>query len=146
MESNIKSKSRIRDFGEVFTNEREVKDMLDLIPDFSIDTTVLEPTCGNGNFIVEIFRRKFDLCKNKKDFIKCFTTVYGIDLLEDNVKECKERVVELLKEYEIGKKLDDRDYRFILDSNIFHGNSLAIMKLLEDDGKVVYVTSLSKEG
>ena len=52
----IKSRKRVKAFGEVFTAEREVRAMCDLIPDWS--GNVLEPACGNGNFLVEIARRK----------------------------------------------------------------------------------------
>ena len=57
--SQIKSKKRVKDHGEVFTAEREVKAMCDLIPDWS--GNVLEPACGNGNFLVEIARRKLQI-------------------------------------------------------------------------------------
>ena len=63
MIKQVKSEERVKKFGEVYTNTREINDMLDLIPEITIDTTFLEPTCGNGNFVIEILKRKFDLCK-----------------------------------------------------------------------------------
>lgn len=128
---NIKSKDRVKNYGEVYTNARECNAMLDLIPNITIDMTFLEPTCGNGNFVIEILKRKFELCKKKSDYIKALETTYAIDILPDNVEECKNRVKELYKNYV--DKPENID--FILDTNIFFGNSLAIMKLLEKANK-----------
>ena len=126
MSNQIKSDERVKKFGEVYTRPEEVKDMLDLLPEMTIEMTFLEPACGNGNFVLEILRRKFDLCKKKVDFITALESVYAIDLLEDNVKECRERVKDLYTSYGQKENID-----FILETNIFHGNSLAIMKLIE---------------
>lgn len=133
----IKSKERVKNQGEVFTNAREVNAMLDLIPDLTIDMTFLEPTCGNGNFVIEIFRRKFDLCKKKSDFLRALESVVAIDIMADNVQECKERVKTLYLSYGQKENID-----FILDTQIFQGNSLAIMRLLQkcQDGRVVILT------
>lgn len=63
MSKQIKSRKRVKDFAEVYTNEREVKAMCDLIPTEiwdNIESTFLEPACGNGNFLVEILARKFE--------------------------------------------------------------------------------------
>ena len=130
----IKSKDRVRELGEVFTNNREVNAMLDLLPNITIDMTFLEPTCGNGNFVVEIMRRKFELCKKKSDFIRALQSVIAIDIMADNVLECKKRVKDLYISYGGKDNID-----FILDTQIFQGNSLAIMRLLEkcQDGQVV---------
>ena len=126
----VKSKERVQKYGEVYTRPEEVNSMLDLLPEITIDMTFLEPTAGNGNFVVEILKRKFDLCKKKSDFLRALESVYAIDLLEDNVRECKERIKTLYNSYGQKEKID-----LILDTNIFQGNSLAIMKLLEKCGK-----------
>lgn len=126
LSGQIKSSERVKKFGEVYTRPEEVNAMLDLLPEITIEMTFLEPTCGNGNFVLEILRRKFDLCKKKVDFITALESVYAIDLLEDNVKECRERVKALYTSYGQKENID-----FILETNIFHGNSLAIMKLIE---------------
>ena len=102
--------------------------MLDLLPEITIEMTFLEPTCGNGNFVVEILKRKFDKCKKKADFITALKSVVAIDIMADNVAECKQRVLELYKSY--GQK---ENISFTLDTQIFQGNSLAIMNLLEKD-------------
>lgn len=100
MEKQIKSKKRVRDFGEVFTNEREVKAMCDLIPSEvweNIESTFLEPCCGNGNFLVEIYARKLKHCNNEKDGLKALTSIFGIDIQEDNVIENRERLVTMYR-------------------------------------------------
>ena len=97
--NQIKSKQRVKDFAEVFTNEREVKAICDLVPSeiwSNIESTVLEPACGNGNFIVEILNRKYSHCKTEKDGLKALASVVGVDIQQDNVDECRER---LLKQY-----------------------------------------------
>ena len=125
----VKSKDRVKNHGEVFTNEREIKAMLDLLQSMTIEMTFLEPTCGNGNFVIEILRRKFDLCKKKKDYITALNSVFAIDILQDNIAECKQRVKELYLSYGQKENID-----FILDTQIFQGNSLAIMELLTKKG------------
>lgn len=122
----IKSKERVKNQGEVFTNSREVNAMLDLLPPMTIEMTFLEPSCGNGNFVVEILKRKFDLCKKKSDYITALESVVAIDIMADNIEECKKRVKELYHSCNQKENID-----FILDTQIFQGNSLAIMKLLE---------------
>lgn len=126
-EELIKNKDRVKNYGEVFTPLKIVNEMLDLVEPITIEKTFLEPTCGNGNFVVEIYRRKFKLCKNKKDFETALKSVVAIDLLPDNIEECKNRVKDLLKEFGRKEKFD-----FILNNHIFAGNSLAIMRLFEE--------------
>ena len=102
-EKQVKSRERVREHGEVFTAEREVKAMLDLVKDEceNIDATFLEPACGDGNFLDEILRRKLGVCRKKYaqsaadyekfSFLAC-TTLYGVDILADNVQRCRERL------------------------------------------------------
>ena len=97
-EKLIKSKQRVKDFAEVFTPKHIVKDMCDLVPEemwVSIDTTFLEPACGNGNFLAEILSRKFILCKDWQDGLKALNSVYGIDIQQDNVEETKIRLFDM---------------------------------------------------
>lgn len=96
--SLIKSRKRVSDYGEVFTPEWLVKDMCDLIPEWRIDTTVLEPACGNGNFLAEILRRKFELCESADDALLALSTTYGVDIQEDNVEECIKRLYAMYAE------------------------------------------------
>ena len=97
----IKSKKRVRDNGEVFTNEREVNAMLDLVKDETerIDSRFLEPACGSGNFLIEILRRKLTVVKNRykksqteyeRNSLIALSSMYGVDILQDNVEDCSE--------------------------------------------------------
>ena len=94
--NQIKSKKRVKEFAEVYTNECEVKAMCDLIPKETwdnIESTFLEPTCGNGNFLVEIYSRKLERCKDEKDGLKALASIVGIDIQEDNVHESRVRLM-----------------------------------------------------
>lgn len=91
MSGQIKSKKRVRDHGEVFTAEREVKAMCDLVPEWT--GNVLEPACGNGNFLVEIARRKLAAGMTPEE---AASTIFGIDILQDNVEEARARLLEIL--------------------------------------------------
>ena len=98
MEKQIKSRKRVKEFAEVFTAEREVKAMCDLIPSEiweNIESTFLEPACGNGNFLVEIYSRKLQRCKNEKDGLKALASIYGVDIQEDNVTESRVRLIDM---------------------------------------------------
>lgn len=105
--TQIKSRKRIVDHGEVFTSKREVNDMLDLIKheSYRIDSRFLEPACGTGNFLEEILSRKLSVVKDKyiksqleyeRNTILAVSSIYGIDILEDNVKECQSRLCTLI--------------------------------------------------
>ena len=95
MKNQIKSKRRVKEFAEVFTAEREVKAMCDLVPQEvweNITSTFLEPACGNGNFLVEIYARKLARCKDEKDGLKALASIVGIDIQQDNVDESRLRL------------------------------------------------------
>ena len=97
----IKSKARVKEFGEVFTPDFIVKDMCDLIPSEiwdNIESTFLEPACGTGNFIVEILERKYQRCQNEKDGLKALVSVVGLDIQEDNCHECRARLLQQFME------------------------------------------------
>ena len=128
----IKSKQRVKDFAEVYTPEWVVKHMLDLLPEMTIEMTFLEPSCGNGNFLVEIYKRKFDLCKKKADYIKAIESVYGIDIQLDNCIECRQRLKDIYVSY--GQKLT-RDIELLIDKHVIHGDALAIMELIARDNE-----------
>ena len=95
-----KSKQRVRDHGEVFTADREVKAMCDLVKDECerIDSRFLEPACGNGNFLAEILTRKLSSVKKlykhspfdyERYAVLAVTSIYGVELLADNAEECR---------------------------------------------------------
>lgn len=130
--SQIKSKARVKERGEVFTAEREVKAMCDLIPEEvwqDITKTFLEPACGNGNFLVEIFERKLKYCKDEKDGLKALASIVGIDIAQDNCFESRVRLMTMYckafpKVSEVSLLLASG----ILQNNIICGDSLKIMK------------------
>lgn len=126
MEKQIKSRKRVQDFAEVYTAKREVKAMCDLIPQEqwdNIDTTFLEPCCGNGNFIVEIFERKLSKCNTYQGGLRALRSITGIDIQADNCEESRERLYNMYCE----KFSDGREEaKQILEKQIICGDSLAI--------------------
>lgn len=132
----IKSKTRVKKFAEVFTAEREVKAMCDLIPSETwenITSTFLEPACGTGNFLSEILSRKYSQCKTEKDGLKALTSVVGIDIQQDNVEECRERLLrQYIERFPNANELSVIMASGILKNNIICGNSLEIMKKWEE--------------
>lgn len=120
-----KSKERVKKFGEVFTPAWLVKkmcDMLDAENDghaFDIEKTVLEPCCGTGNFAVEIIGRKLEKCKTPEDARTAVASYYTIEIQEDNVLECRDRVAKLVAEH-----FPDVNVRDILERNIVCGDFL----------------------
>lgn len=144
MAKQVKSKQRVADHGEVFTAEREVKAMCDLVADecLRIDSRFLEPACGDGNFLVEILSRKLSVVKNKykkstydyeRNAILALTSIYGVDILLDNAETCRKRLFELWnKEYTSNCKKEASDEarnsaKAILEANIVCGNALSLM-------------------
>lgn len=148
-----KSRKRIADHGEVFTAEREVNAMLDLVKQETerIDSRFLEPACGTGNFLTEILNRKLHIVKNRyyknkleyeKYALLAITSIYGVDVLEDNILECRERLFNIFDiEYtNIYKEKPDDEYaesiKFILSKNILHGDALSMKTL--DGGPIIF--------
>lgn len=136
--AQIKSKQRVRERGEVFTAEREVKAMCDLIPEdeiwSDITKTFLEPACGTGNFLVEIFGRKLKYCKDEKDSLKALASIVGIDIQQDNVEESRKRLMTMY--CEAFPKANEACLLLvagILQNNIICGDSLKIMKEWENN-------------
>lgn len=130
-QKQIKSKKRVKDFAEVFTAEKEVKVMCDLVPQeqWTIESTFLEPSCGNGNFLVEILERKFKLCKTAYDGLKALASVVGIDIQADNVEECRTRLYGIYcKQFSQSSEFCKHIAKQILHNNIICGDSLKIMK------------------
>ena len=135
--SQIKSKARVKERGEVFTAEREVKAMCDLIPEEvwqDITKTFLEPACGNGNFLVEIFERKLKYCKDEKDGLKALASIVGIDIAEDNCFESRVRLMTMYcKAFPKASGASLLLASGILQNNIICGDSLKIMKEWESN-------------
>lgn len=143
IQKQVKSKERVAQHGEVFTAEREVNAMLDLVKQETerIDSRFLEPACGDGNFLAEILRRKLAVVKgryrkNPPDYEKyavvAVTSIYGVDILQDNVDDCRERLFEIFnQEYTANCKKEASDacreaVKFILRRNILCGDALTL--------------------
>lgn len=133
--SQVKSKERVNKFAEVFTAEREVKSMCDLIPlDMwqNIVSTFFEPACGNGAFLKEILSRKLSYCRTPAQGLCALESVYGIDIQPDNVEESKQALFDIFLG-RFGK--DCAIYGFlamkILDRNVVCADSLVFQKMLE---------------
>ena len=143
--SQIKSRDRVRDLAEVYTNEREVNAMLDLIPlkkpDDIITYKYLEPACGNGNFLIEILARKLKRVNEKYAekslsvfefyMIRAMTGIYGIDICGENVEEAIERLLTYVKSnfsLQKGGYIPSEGYfslvEYVLRKNIVQGDSI----------------------
>jgi hypothetical protein len=136
---NIKSKQRVTDHGEVFTPAWLVEAMLDLVKDETerIDSRFLEPACGSGNFLIQVLRRKLaavELKYGKSDFerrhyaLLGLMCIYGIELLADNIAECRGNMLEIFAEF---LNLDEADELFkaasyVLAQNLVHGDALTM--------------------
>jgi hypothetical protein len=137
--SLVKSKQRVADHGEVFTPAWMVEAMLDLVKDETerIDSRFLEPACGSGNFLVRILQRKLAAVEvrfGKSDFEKQhyallgLMCIYGIELLADNIKECRENLLEIFADYLSLQQSDDlyRVASVVLTENLVHGDALTM--------------------
>jgi hypothetical protein len=137
--SLFKSKQRIADHGEVFTPPWMVEAMLDLVRDESerIDSRFLEPACGSGNFLVHVLRRKLAAVERKfgrSEFerrhyaLLGLMCIYGIELLADNIAECRANLLEILADYLNLEEADDpyRAAGYVLSQNLVHGDALTI--------------------
>ncbi len=138
--SLVKTKQRVADHGEVFTPKWMVEAMLDLVRDETdrIDSRFLEPACGSGNFLVRILQRKLaavELKYGKSDFerrhyaLLALMSLYGIELLADNIAECRANMLEILAEYLSLDESDDlyRAASYVLSQNLVHGDALTML-------------------
>ena len=136
----VKSKQRVADHGEVFTPPWMVEAMLDLVKGETerIDSRFLEPACGSGNFLVQILRRKLaavELKYGKSEFEKRhfalhgLMCIYGVELLPDNIAECRDNLLEIFAGYLRLNEADDlyRAASFVLSQNLVHGDALTML-------------------
>jgi len=137
--SLVKSKQRVADHGEVFTPPWMVEAMLDLVKGETerIDSRFLEPACGSGNFLVQILRRKLaavELKYGKSDFEKRhfalfgLMCIYGVELLPDNIAECRGNLLDIFVAY-LGLSESDDLYQtanYVLSQNLVHGDALTM--------------------
>jgi len=150
-----KSKQRVADHGEVFTSDREVNAMLDLVKQETdrIDSRFLEPACGTGNFLVEILRRKLAVVESryKKSQLEyeryaviAVTSLYGVDILEDNIIECRNRLFKIFdKQYtsfykKKAKEACRTSVKYILEKNIIRGDALTLKTVGNGDEPIVF--------
>lgn len=137
--SLFKSKQRVADHAEVFTPSWMVEAMLDLVKDETerIDSRFLEPACGSGNFLMPVLRRKLAAVERKfgkSDFEKrhyallAVMCVYGMELLADNIIECRANLLEILSAYLMLEESDDfyRAASCVLSQNLVHGDALTM--------------------
>lgn len=137
----VKSKKRVADHGEVFTADREVNAMLDLVKQETerIDSRFLEPACGDGNFLAEVFRRKLIVVDNRygksqseweRYAVIAISSIYGVDILEDNANECRKRLFNIFSDRykslfkEKCKEVCFKSVKFLLKRNILWGDAL----------------------
>ena len=146
--AQVKSRERVQKHGEVFTAPREVNAMLDLVKNETerLDSRFLEPACGDGNFLVEILRRKLAVANSnyqkhqsqlqyEKDAILAISSIYGIDILPDNAQECRVRLLTIFKEHY--KTLFPNSIKleciasaeFLLSKNIILGDALTYRRI-----------------
>jgi hypothetical protein len=137
--SLFKSRQRVADHGEVFTPSWMVEAMLDLVKGETerIDSRFLEPACGSGNFLVRVLQRKLaavELKFAKSEFEKrhyallALMCTYGIELLEDNIDECRANMLETLAEH-LNVDATKDTYRaasYVLSQNLIHGDALTM--------------------
>ena len=147
--SLIKSKKRVADHGEVFTPDWMVEKMLDLVKGETerIDARFLEPACGSGNFLVPILQRKLaavELKFGKSDFEKrhyallALMCCYGIELLDDNINECRANMLEVFSDYLNLEETDDlyNAASIVLSLNLINGDA---MTMKDSAGKPIKV-------
>jgi hypothetical protein len=154
-EKQVVSRQRVADHGEVLTGAREVNAMLDLVKHETerIDSRFLEPACGDGNFLAEILQRKLRVVESRyrksqleyeRNAVLAVSSLYGIDILADNVAACRQRLLEIFEAaytrlYKAETKPACSDsVRFILERNIIHGDALTLKTVGERPAYIVF--------
>lgn len=155
MEQQVVSKKRVADHGEVLTSKREVNAMLDLVKQETerIESRFLEPACGTGNFLTEVLERKLQVVEARyrksqlefeRNIVLAVSSIYGIDILEDNIIECRKRLFEIIntKYTALFKKKAKDDVRrvvkFILERNIIWGDALDLKTVGEQPQLIIF--------
>ncbi|MEP6754715.1 MAG: DNA methyltransferase [Chthonomonadales bacterium] len=155
MSNQVISKQRVADHGEVLTGKREVNAMLDLVKNETerIDSRFLEPACGTGNFLVAILERKLAVVESRyassqleyeRYATSAVASLYGIDILEDNVEHCRQRLFGVF-EWSYTKLFDGKaknkcreTIRYILNRNIVWGDALTLMTEGYRPGPIIF--------
>ena len=154
-EKQVTSRKRVADHGEVFTNKREVNAMLDLVKQETerIESRFLEPACGTGNFLAEVLERKLSVVETRyrkspieyeRYAILAVSSVYGIDILEDNIFECRKRLLEIVDRRfrDIFRDVPKEGFlsavEYILSQNIIQGDALTLKTVGEKHQPIVF--------
>ena len=154
-ENQVISRKRVADHGEVLTAKREVNAMLDLVKQETerIESRFLEPACGTGNFLTEILERKLQIVESRygksqieyeRYGVLAVSSVYGVDILEDNVVECRKRLFDIFNQkytsiFKEAAKEECRDaVKYILEKNIIWGNALDLKTVGENPYPIVF--------
>ena len=155
MEKQVVSKKRVADHGEVLTAKPQVNAMLDLVKQETarIESRFLEPACGTGNFVVEILERKLSVVKNRygksqldyeRNAVLAVSSIYGIDILEDNVVECRKRLFDIFNQKYttlFKKKAKDQcrnAVKYVLERNIIQGDALTLNTVGDNPQPIVF--------
>ena len=154
-ENQVVSKKRVADHGEVYTAKREVNAMLDLVKQETerIESRFLEPACGTGNFLTEILERKLRIVESRysksqleyeRNAVLAVSSIYGIDILEDNVVECCNRLFDIFNQKytnlfkEAAKEECRNAVKYVLKKNIIWGNALDLKTVGENPQPIVF--------
>jgi len=154
-EKQVISRKRVADHGEVLTNKREVNAMLDLVKQETerIESRFLEPACGTGNFLAEVLERKLGVVETRyrKSLIEferyavlAVSSVYGIDILEDNIIECRKRLFDIVDRRfsDIFRDAPKEEFlnavEYILSQNIIQGDALTLKTVGENNQPIVF--------
>ena len=154
-EKQVVSKKRVTDHGEVLTSKREVNAMLNLVKRETerIESRFLEPACGTGNFLTKILERKMQIvesryCKSQVEYerygVLAVSSIYGIDILEDNVMECRKRLFDIFDQKytsifnELAKEECRRTVKYILKKNIIWGNAIDLKTVGKNPKPIVF--------
>ena len=157
------SRKRVADHGEVFTAPREVNAMLDLVKQETerIDSRFLEPACGTGNFLAEVLRRKLGVVESRyaqsqleyeRYSLLAVSSLYGIDILQDNVIECRKRLFDIFDERytdlygQVAKDEYRKTVEYVLERNIIWGDALSLQTVGENPRPIVFSEWASVNG
>ena len=154
-QKQVVSKKRVADHGEVYTAQREVNEMLDLVKQETerIESRFLEPACGTGNFLAEILERKLHVVESRysksqleyeRNAVLAVSSIYGVDILEDNVMECRKRIFDIFNQKytvlfrETVKKECQDTVKYVLEKNIIWGDALDLKTVGENPRPIVF--------
>ena len=154
-EKQVISKQRVADHGEVYTSKREVRAILDLVRQETerIESRFLEPACGTGNFLAEILERKLQVVARRygqvqleyeRNAVLAVSSIYGIDILEDNIRECGDRLFNIFNQKyseffaDFTKQECREAVRYILGRNMIHGDALTLKTVGENPQPIIF--------